>query len=149
MSLENLVASHQLHRHAAKADEIAKLLAAAARNIKDSNIDGISNETRFDLGYKAIMQCALVGVMAHGYRPSTTTPGHHRTMIQSLRLTLGVSDEECQVLDSLRKKRNRNDYSGELIESAAVRVCVGRAEDLLKLTRLWLAQHRPRLLTRK
>jgi hypothetical protein len=28
------------------------------------------------------MQCAMVGLMANGYRPSTTMPGHHQTMIQ-------------------------------------------------------------------
>jgi hypothetical protein len=39
------------------------------------------------------MQCALVAMLASGYRPSTNAPGHYQTMIQSLPLTLGVSNE--------------------------------------------------------
>jgi hypothetical protein len=76
----------------------------------------LSDETRFVAAYKAIMQCAMLGLMAHGYRPSTTSPGHHQTMIQTLGLTLGVEQSVWVVLDSLRKKRNLNDYSGDLIE---------------------------------
>ena len=58
------------------------------------------------------MQCALVAMMASGYRPSTSAPGHHQTMIQSLPLTLGLDNDTWIVLDALRKKRNLNDYTG-------------------------------------
>ena len=91
------------------------------------------------------MQCAVVALMANGYRPSTTTPGHHQTMIQSLGLTLGVDNKVWIVLDSLRKKRNLNDYSGDLIEPAAVKTCIAHAETLLVTTRAWL--HQPPLIS--
>jgi len=80
MSLENLIKINQLQRHTATADEVQRLLAAAHRNLADSAVAGLSDETRFDAAYKAIMQCAMMGLMANGYRPSTTTPGHHQTM---------------------------------------------------------------------
>ena len=105
MSLENLVKINQLQRHAATADEVQRLLAAASRNLADSGVAGLSDETRFDAAYKSIMQCAMLGLMANGYRPSTTTPGHHQTMIQTLGLTMGLGKEVWIVLDSLRKKR--------------------------------------------
>ncbi len=127
MSLENLLKIHQLQRHTATAQEVQRLLAAAGRNLADSAVQSISDETRFDAAYKAIMQCALVALMANGYRPSTTTPGHHQTMIQSLGHSLGLGNDVWIVLDSLRKKRNLNDYSGDPIEPAAVRACTGRA----------------------
>lgn len=92
------------------------------------------------------MQCAMIGLMANGYRPSTTAPGHHQTMIQSLSHTFGVGNEVWILLDSLRKKRNLNDYSGDLIEPAAVRSCVSQAQTLLTVTRRWLSEHRPALL---
>lgn len=122
-----------------------RLLAAASRNLADSGVAGVSDETRFDAAYKAIMQCAMVGLMGNGYRPSTTTPGHHQTMIQTLGLTMGVGREVWIVLDSLRKKRNLNDYSGDLIEPAAVRSCIGHAQTLLTHTQQWLGKHRPDL----
>ncbi len=147
MSLENLLKIHQLQRHTATAQEVQRLLAAAGRNLADSAVQSISDETRFDAAYKAIMQCALVALMANGYRPSTTTPGHHQTMIQSLGHSLGLGNDVWIVLDSLRKKRNLNDYSGDPIEPAAVRACTGHAQMLLTTTRRWLSQHRPDLFT--
>jgi hypothetical protein len=147
VSLENLLKINQLQRHTASAQEVQRLLAAASRNLADSGVEGISDETRFDAAYKAIMQCAMVGLMGNGYRPSTTTPGHHQTMLQSLGHTMGLGNEVWIVLDSLRKKRNLNDYSGELIEPAAVRSCVSHAHALLTTTRRWLSEHRPDLLT--
>lgn len=146
MSLDNLVKTHQLQHHTATAEEVQRLLAAARRNLVDSRVTSISDQARFDLAYKAIMQCAMLGLLAKGYRPSTTTPGHHQTMLQALELTLGVSKEIWIVLDSLRKKRNLNDYSGDLIEPAAVKTCIAQAESLLRVTEQWLAQHRPDLL---
>lgn len=146
MSLDNLVKIHQLQRHTTNPQEVQRLLEAAAGNLADSRNETVSDPTRFDVAYKAIMQCALVGLLANGYRPSTTTPGHHQTMIQSLGLTLGLDNKQWVVLDSLRKKRNLNDYSGQLIEPGAVHTCVAQAEALFATTRQWLRQHRPDLL---
>jgi hypothetical protein len=92
------------------------------------------------------MQCAMIGLLANGYRPSTTKPGHHQTMIQSLELTLGVANKTWVVLDTLRKKGNQNDYSGDLIEAGAVRSCIQHAHSLLAHTQAWLDRHRPDLV---
>src|SRR5690606_37681566 len=124
MSLDNLVRTNQLARHEARPTEIQRLLASAKRNLTDAKAQGISDETRFDCAYKAIMQCALIGLLANGYRPATSTPGHHQTMIQTLPLTLGLGRSDWLVLDALRKKRNVNDYSGDLMEPDAVSECV-------------------------
>ena len=100
----------------------------------------------FDTAYKAIMQCALIGLHANGYRPATSTPGHHQTMIQCLPLTLDVSNDGWLVLDALRKKRNANDYLGDLIERESMFECIRQADSLLARTRKWLAEHRPDLM---
>lgn len=75
MTLQNLAKIGQLKPHKATAEEVARLLAAVRRNLADAEVKGISNETRFDCGYKAVMQCALIAMMASGYRPSTSAPG--------------------------------------------------------------------------
>ena len=59
----------------------AKLLAAAARNIADAKLQGLSTENRFDAAYKAIMQLAIAALNANGYRTMTSKPGHHQTAI--------------------------------------------------------------------
>lgn len=146
MSLDNLVKTHQLVPHEARPAEVQRLLAAAKRNLADAKVPDISDETRFDCAYKTIMQCALVGLLANGYRPATSTPGHHQTMIQALPLTLGVGRNTWVVLDALRKKRNVNDYSGDLMEPEAVAECIERAEALLAHAETWLQKHEPEML---
>ncbi len=118
MTLQNLAKIGQLKPHDATADEVQRLLGAVRRNLADAAFSGISTETRFDCAYKAIMQCALVAMLASGYRPSTNAPGHHQTMIQWLPLTLGISNDTWIVLDALRKKRNLNDYTGTPISES-------------------------------
>lgn len=146
MSLDNLAKIGQLKPHAPTAAEIRRLLAAAERNLKDAAVTGISDETRFDAGYKTIMQCALAALAASGYRPATNVPGHHQTMVASVSFTLGVPKDEWLVLDALRRKRNINDYAGDLIDSESVRECIARAEALLITTRQWLDAHHPELV---
>lgn len=146
MSLDNLTKTGQLKPHAATSAEISRLLAAAKRNLRDAAVSGISDETRFDAAYKAIMQCALAALMASGYRPSTGVPGHHHTTLASLSLTMHLPKDEWLVLDVLRKKRNVNDYSGDLIDPESVQECITRASALHANTEKWLKAHHPRLL---
>ena len=98
LSLENLLKIGQLKEHPADAEEIQRLLAAAARNLADARVTAISPETRFDAAYKAAMQVALAALMAHGYRPDTKRPGHHATVVQGLPLTIGLAAGRVTVL---------------------------------------------------
>ena len=107
MSLLNLLKTGQLKQHPPDAGEVQRLLAAAGRNIADARVTTISAETRFDAAYKAVMQCALAAMMAHGYRPDTNRPGHHATVVQGLRLTIGLAAARVTVLDTLRRKIGR------------------------------------------
>ncbi|MCX7172160.1 MAG: DNA-binding protein [Proteobacteria bacterium] len=146
MALQNLLKIGRLKPHAPTPQEIQRLLLAAQRNLVDARNDAISGETRFDVAYKAIMQLALVAMMASGYRPSTNEPGHHQTMIQSLPLTLGLPNETWVILDALRRKRNLSDYQGDSIETGAVAECLAQATALLVTTQRWLENGHPELL---
>jgi len=146
MTLQNLLKIGRLKPHAPTPQEIQRLLLVAERNLVDARIESISDETRFDVAYKAIMQLALVAMMASGYRPSTNEPGHHQTMIQSLPLTLGLPNETWVVLDALRRKRNASDYQGDSIEFEALTECLAQATALLTATRQWLEDRHPNLL---
>ncbi len=132
MSLANLLKTGQLKEHPADAKEISQLLAAARRNLADARATTISAETRFDAAYKAITQTGLAALMAQGFRPDTNRPGHHMTIIQTLGLTLGVEGQRVAVLDTLRRKRNLADYTGEHIDDTSVAACIEHAERLLQ-----------------
>ena len=134
-NLRNLLSIGRLKTHQPKPDELRRLLAAAERNLHDAGVMAVSDETRFDAAYKAIMQCALVGMMASGFRPSTSEPGHHQTMIQTLGDTLGVPSDTWLVLDALRRRRNANDYTGDGVTLDMVDECVAQAGALLVLAR--------------
>jgi hypothetical protein len=125
---------------------VAKLMAAAQRNMADTQLQGLSAENRFDAAYKAIMQVAMVALHANGYRTLTSKPGHHQTAIQTLPISVGLPQAKVIVLDALRKQRNLSDYSGDLIPDSAAVECVASATDLLVHVRAWLAAHRPDLL---
>ena len=125
---------------------IQRLMEAATRNIKDSQITAVSNENRFDAAYKAIMQMANAALQANGYRTLTSKPGHHQTMIQTLPNTIGLKRETMIVLDALRKQRNVADYSGDLVADSAVTECIDHAERLWTLLNKWLVQKHPELL---
>lgn len=145
MTLQNLLRIGKLKAHSPTAAEVHRLLAAVDRNLADAAATGISNETRFDAAYKAVMQCALIAMMASSYRPSTGEPGHHATLIQSLPLTLGVSNDVWIVLDALRRKRNANDYTGDLIDEGIVAECLAQATSLKTTLRAHLRANHPEL----
>jgi hypothetical protein len=145
MSLDNLLKIGQLKAHPPDGAEIGRLLDSAARNIADSKVKAISPETRFDAAYKAIMQASLAAMMASGYRPDTHRPGHHQTLVQSLGLTAGIAAPRITVIDTLRRKRNLSDYTGEDIDDSSVGHCIEQASSLLDEVKAWIAANRPAL----
>ena len=146
MSLQNLVTIGQLQTHEPDPGGIAKLLQAARRNLADAGIPQVSSDNRFDAAYKCIMQCAMLGLWANGYRKSTSKPGHHQTAIQSLGLTMGVAQQDIIVLDALRRQRNVSDYEGDPVSTATLQACAEQAARLLDHAENWLRTHRPDLL---
>ena len=145
MSLQNLLKIGLLKEHPADAAEVQRLLAAAERNLADARVTTISSETRFDAAYKAVMQAALAALMAHGYRPDTNRPGHHVTVVQGLTLTIGLAPARVTVLDTLRRKRNLSDYTGDDIDDSSVEHCIAEAARLLQDVAGWLDANRPQL----
>jgi hypothetical protein len=145
MTLKNLLG---ISLDAVPADKgiVAKLLAAAQRNIADAQLAGLSAENRFDASYKAIMQLAMVALNANGYRTLTSKPGHHQTAIQTLPLSVGLPQTNVIVLDALRKQRNLSDYSGESISEATAGECLASAQGLLGHVLAWLKANRRDLL---
>ncbi len=146
MSLENLLKTGQIKGQAPNKQQVAKLLAAAARNLRDAHVKANSPETRFDVAYKAMMQSALTAMQACGYQPDAKRPGHHATVIQSLPLTLGIDKERILVLDKLRMKRNASDYTGDDLDEVSVKACITEAQKLLAGVKVWLKMTHPDLV---
>lgn len=146
MTLQNLLAIKRLLAHTPDAAALQKLLLAARRNLGDANVAAISTDNRFDAAYKCLMQCAMLGLWASGYRTATSQPGHHQAAIQCLTLTMGVQTSTVIVLDALRKQRNLSDYEGDPISEATLVSCLDEARKLLTHTEQWLRTHHSDLL---
>jgi hypothetical protein len=125
--------------------QVARLLAAAKRNLADAVLEGLSAENRFDAAYKAILQLAIAALHANGYRTLTSKAGHHQTALQTLPLTVGLAQSKVIVLDALRKQRNLADYGGELISDAAAAECLASARELQEHVTAWLGSKHPDL----
>lgn len=82
MTLQNLLGI-SLDAISPTRETVARLLAAAQRNLADAALPALSAENRFDATYKAIMLCSMVALHANGYRTLTSWPGHHQTAIQA------------------------------------------------------------------
>jgi hypothetical protein len=138
MTLENLLRIGKLKAHAADEREIARLLESAERALKDASNPALSSDSTLDLAYRAVMQAALAAVMANGYRPTTSEPGHHRLLIQALPKTVGMAPERVQVLEGYRKARNQTDYRGVPVSDALARECAADARRVLADVRAWM-----------
>lgn len=127
---------------------IAKLLAAAQRNIADAQLEGLSASNRFDAAYKAIMQLAMMALNANGFRTLTSRPGHHQTSIQTLTKSVGLEPIQVMVLDALRRQRNLSDYSGDLVPDSVAAECLSSAKALRTHVLDWFETNRADLLDR-
>jgi HEPN domain-containing protein len=112
---------------------VRRLIDAARASLQDAKFNSLSNEGRFDLAYKAIMQLANAALQAKGYRVLTSKPGHHQLMLQALPLTIGLDQSSLIMLDQLRKQRNAIDYSGDLVSDALVAEAIAQAQTILDL----------------
>jgi len=92
------------------------------------------------------MQCTLLALHVNGFRPSTSEPGHHATAIQTLPLTLGISNQDWRVLDALRRKRNASDYAGDIVTAGMVEECLEQARALFHTLRVHLREKHSGLL---
>jgi len=146
MTLDNLLRIGKVKAHAADKVEIGRLLASAERALADAGVPGLSADTRLDAAYRALLQAALVAMLANGYRPATSESGHHQTLIQALPKTAGVAADRTRVLDGYRAARNQSDYRGVPVSDTVAQECAADARKVLNQVCAWLAAHRPDLV---
>ena len=106
----------------------------------------VSAENRFDEAYKAITPLAMVSRYANRNRTLTNRPGHHQTAIQGLVHSIGLANERVWAIDALRKQRNLNDCSVDLIPESAVNACIEQALMVQAAVTDWIQTNKPDLI---
>lgn len=107
--LDNLVRIGKLKREPASARELQGLRQSALARLADSDLDGLSFDSRFDLAYNAAHALALYALRRLGYRSD-----NRYLVFQALPHTTGLPTEVWRVLAKAHERRNLAEYEGHL-----------------------------------
>ncbi|MGH7613950.1 MAG: hypothetical protein ACREMW_07925 [Gemmatimonadales bacterium] len=108
MSLNTWLANGWIVKHQATREEIANLVALVDRDIASAALSDLPADWKLGIAYNAALQLATAALAVSGYRPGRER--HHERAILSLRFTLGISTNRVDVIDAVRRKRNRTTY---------------------------------------
>ncbi len=109
-ALENLCGPQKpLAQEAPDARELNGLLRSGKSRLIDAELEGLSQESRFDLAYNAAHALSLAALRKKGYRPR-----NRYIVFQVLPHTLGLGPEIWRVLSQAHDVRNLAEYEGQL-----------------------------------
>ena len=109
MSIDNLLARGILEEQASSQKELRDLLNIVDRDIKDSEVSGVSFDWQFGIAYNAALKLASILVRGTGYRVKGGS--HHMNTIAMIPQILGPDrKDDSEYLDACRKKRNTLEY---------------------------------------
>jgi hypothetical protein len=125
--LDDLVRIRQLKAEPGTQKEIDGLLKSGKLRLKDTQIKGLSLDSRFDLAYNAAHAFSLAALRWHGYRSE-----NRYIVFQCLEHTLKLPPEQWRVLDQAHRKRNLAEYEGHLdVDQALVDALIRVAEEVV------------------
>jgi hypothetical protein len=145
MSLQRWVEYGWLRVEPSSREEIEDLLGLVSRALKDSRVDAISDDLRFQAAFSAMLNSANTALRASGFRTRVQT-GHHQKIIESLEFTLQPEPGLVQKMRVFSKKRNATSYdaAGSVSEAELVQA-IELAERLKQRVTDWLQSTHPEL----
>lgn len=124
---KNLVDIGQIKQEPGDQKEFDGLLHSGRTRLKDSRMDALSLEGRFDLAYNAAHALSLAALRWHGYRSE-----NRYIVFQCLQHTIGIGPEVWRVLAHCHNLRNRGEYEGLLeVSERLVLDLIQAAENVL------------------
>lgn len=127
--LENLVKIKKLKVEPPDQKEFDGMVSSARSRLKDAEIKGLSDDSKFSLAYGAAHALALAALRWHGYRSSD-----RYIVFQCLQDTVGLDKAKWRVLDQCHKRRNIAEYEGHLeISSQLLNELIEITKELLHL----------------
>lgn len=129
--LDNLVKIGQLKQEAPDQNEFDGMVSSAELRLRDANLDGLSEDSRFSLAYGSAHALSLAAMRWHGYRSE-----NRFLVFQCLEQTIGLETEKWRVLDQCHKRRNIAEYEGHLeIDSQLLNELTEITSELLVLVK--------------
>lgn len=149
MSLENWAEYGWIKAEPTSREEIKGLLTIVERDLKDATIEGLSEDRRFEASFNAARMCATLALRASGYRTSTQT-GHHLKTIESLELTIGADSKLIRRMKTLSQKRNATSYdTAGNVSAQELELGMKTGRELRDTVLSWLRKNFPELLSGK
>ncbi|SCB17713.1 hypothetical protein [Cupriavidus alkaliphilus] len=124
---------------------VQELLRAAVQKFQDTTVQGVSDPTKFEAAYDAILFAALAVFAAQGYR-ITAAQGHHRIALEGLVGSIGGSQLLLDELDGLLSIRNEKYTGFATVRAPDMRLALEHARRILDDTSHWLREHFPGML---
>lgn len=113
MSLKNWEENNWLKAHKTSKQELDGLWKIVARELKDSQVSGLSSDGRFNLAYRAALTLATILLYSSGYRVASAQSHHYRT-IDAITEILGKEyKDDVEYLQKCREKRNASEYDSD------------------------------------
>lgn len=110
MSLNDWAKNDWLKPHKTTQQEISDLFSIVARELKDSQVIGISSDGKFTHAYRASLTLATILLYVSGYAPSRGQSHHYRTIIAIPKILGDESEDDMDYLEKCRVKRNAAEY---------------------------------------
>lgn len=104
---KNLVDIGQIKPEPGNQKEFEGLVRSGQARLKDSHMETLSLESRFDLAYNAAHALSLAALRWHGYRSE-----NRYIVFQCLQHTIGVGSDVWRVLALCHDRRNKGEYDG-------------------------------------
>ena len=107
--LTQLLKKGQVVHEECRALELGELFLIVERDLKDSEVEELSEDWQFGIIYNAALKLCTILIRFHGFRVRGN--GFHLNTIQLSHLLLGAKNFDIATyLDSCRRKRNLLEY---------------------------------------
>ena len=145
-------------RLASEPDAAVKLQATNARDavswlkqaqvkLTDARQTAVSEGTRMDAAWDAVLMACLAVACAQGWR-ITSEKGHHAVALEGAAQAIALSVNDYDELDTLRDWRNRKYRAGYAVLPDELAEALGVVEPFLTTVAQWFAEHHTALLAR-
>lgn len=140
------MANGSVNTHMTSRREVENLRELVNRDLKDAEIDGLSDDRRFATAYNAVLQLSKMAIVCSGYRVSSNKTGHHRTTFEAVKNAVGTVDVSnlADYFDTCRRKRNLIDYDAtEVASETEADELVEKAREFQTIVEDWISDNYP------
>jgi hypothetical protein len=136
-----------IKQQATNAKDVVLWLKQADVKLSDAQQPSVSEGTRMDAAWDAVLMACLAIACAQGWRV-TSDKGHHAMALEGAAQALSLSVSHYDELDTLRDWRNRKYRAGYEVLPEELAEAVAWVKAFLKTVAQWFADHHAPLLKR-